>query len=504
MPDHIRPGWAVAFVIALGGLAALIYPHFSLNHDASWYLVATAMFLDGGELYVDVIEINPPLAFYLTVPPVAAARALGTDPTTTFYLYTIMLALAACAWSFRLLQGADLTSHERAWLLAAVAVALLALPAAEFGQREHLMLIFAMPFLLGLILRPALSRMPRMQQVVLALVGALGLLLKPYFLLIPASIGLMRIIQDRNLRAVTDPGMLALAGAGLSYILFVVLVHPAYFTFIVPVARDVYAAYGTGALAVLARPELIAMLLLFAATYRAPSNSVTAAVAGLFASACLGAAAAYLVQFKGWGYHILPLTALLLPSATWLWLRTSRARPAARRMALLAGAAALMLLGLQGLRGPYHSATTQAFAPFVKPQVRSVLVISTDVAAAFPFVNEVSARWASRYPAQWLIPGAQNRLGETNCTEEAFACRKTREILDINRRALVEDLIAFQPDLVFVDERPRKLFFRDASFNYIEFLSEDPDFSVFARCYRRVSLRAGYGVYARRCPVLPT
>jgi len=40
-----------------------------LHSDVSWYLVATERFVNGARLYQDVIEVNPPLAFYLMARP---------------------------------------------------------------------------------------------------------------------------------------------------------------------------------------------------------------------------------------------------------------------------------------------------------------------------------------------------------------------------------------------------------------------------------------------------
>ena len=72
-----------ANVLCLASLAllvvasALFYPQHDLSHDASWYLIATQKFFSGAELYSDIYEINPPLAFYLTIPSLYISNALG-------------------------------------------------------------------------------------------------------------------------------------------------------------------------------------------------------------------------------------------------------------------------------------------------------------------------------------------------------------------------------------------------------------------------------------------
>lgn len=498
IPATGRSHASLWLVIVAGLAAGLFYPQFSLNHDSSWYLVATAKFLDGARLYVDIVEINPPLAFYLTIPPVAAARVLGVHPTTAYFAYVCALSLGSCLWTWRLLATAALTEAERNILLLGVAVALFVLPVTDFGQREHLMLILALPFLLSLILRPAMRDMGWRVQIALALTASLGLLLKPHFLLIPASVAMARAWQDRSLRPLFEPGMLALAAAAILYGLFVVLVHPTYLGVIVPVARTVYAAYGTSVGQVLAKPELMAVLLGAFAALRG-LRFLAQPIAQLLASACIGAAAAYLIQFKGWSYHLLPLSAFVLTTAAWLWLQSARA--ISRDRFLVAGVAmlAILALGQQIGNGPYRSGMTKVFEPYIKAKGESILVLSADVSAAFPFVNEVSGQWASRFPAQWFIPGALNRLQSGICAEDAGKCAQEAEILEKARSSIVQDIERFRPDIIFVDERRDKLFFESRSFDYIQFLAQDPGFRVFEDCYRRVSTRAGHGVFVRSC-----
>lgn len=501
----LKPGSSLAsawFLVTVALLAAVIYPQFSLNHDASWYITATSMFLDGSRLYEDIIEINPPLAFYLTIPAITVSRALGSNPTTTYFVYVCALCLTSCLWTLKVLNAAALQRIERTTLLLFVTVALFVLPIAEFGQREHLMLAFALPFLLGLILRPATPQIGVSHQIALALFAALGLLLKPHFLVIPASIAIMRLWQERNLRSLLDPGLLALAGITITYVAFVVIVHPAYLVSIVPVARDVYAAYGASAEQVLLKPELFGLVLGIVAArrvVRAFSDPVTQ----LFASASVGAAAAYLLQFKGWNYHILPLSSFVLLSVAWLCVR--RWHVIRRDMIIVSSFTliALITLGQQIARGPYRSATTEAFKPFVKNNNEKILVLSTNVWAAFPFVNEVSGSWASRFPAQWFIPGAYNRAQSLNCAENSDDCVRMVEIMDYARNAIIEDLNKFKPDLVIVDERDNKSYFKSPNFDYIKFISKDPKIFNFYDCYAKIGDHEGYSVFARNCTNIP-
>ncbi|MCJ7420250.1 hypothetical protein [Sphingomicrobium astaxanthinifaciens] len=502
-PPSLLPGEriaGVALLLAASLAVVLVLPLYSLNHDASWYLVATAKFLDGAGLYSEILEINPPLAFYLTVVPVASARALGIDPTLSYFLHCAALGLLAGLWSLRIIARAGLAAGERRGLFLLVLAVLFVLPIAEFGQREHLTLLFAMPFVLAQMLRGE-GRAPGIgEQVALGLFGALGFLLKPHFLAIPAIMGLARLLRERDAAVARDPAYLALAAAAIGYLLFIWGMHPTYLDRIVPLGVAVYASYGMPMAGVLVRPELAAVALLASLLLRDRGCSRPGLPVLLGATA--GAGLAYLLQFKGWNYQVLPLAAFLLMSAGWWGVaaaRQGRREPLGLALVLMI---TLMTLGPQLWRGPYESATTARFAPFVDREGRAILVLSTNVSAAFPFVNEVGGGWASRYSAHWLIPGATDRLAQ-GCAGDGASCAEARAIAAFARDTIITDLERFEPHLVYVDERPRKAYFRDPGFDHFEFLSQDPRFAPIRACYRKVGDALGYGVYQRRCGARP-
>ena len=130
--------WLIALVVNLQRL-----PH----PDVSWYLVATDRFVDGGVLYRDIVEINPPLAFYLHVPPIIAARLTGWSPEAWFFGYVFVLIAGALAIIRHLLHSVSRLSmtHRGGMLLASFSV-LVILPWHVFGEREHFLLVSSLPY----------------------------------------------------------------------------------------------------------------------------------------------------------------------------------------------------------------------------------------------------------------------------------------------------------------------------------------------------------------------
>jgi len=484
------------FALAIIVLAALLaYPRFALTHDASWYLVATGMWLDGAQLYRDIVEINPPLSFYLTAPAVLLSRILPLTASQAYAAYCIVIGALSAAWIIRLLARSALAGAQRTILFAAVLATFFVLPIAEFGQREHLMLMLAMPYLLVLALGDQGPRCTPAERIAIALAAALGLMLKPYFLLVPAGIILARVARDRQWQRLFDLPNLVIGIALLSYVGLIVLVHPAYLNEIVPPARLVYAAYDGHPLALWLRPEIGAVLIAtwIALRHRSVLDPVLTALLG----GAAGALACYIIQNKGWDYHVLPLAALLLLVVAWIVPQRRAWRSKDRLLAVLLGAVVLLALGNQIARGPYRNPLANDLAAFVPEPGMRIAVLSADVAAGFPLVNRTSARWASRYPAHWLVPGAHIRLQRGDCAGQV--CRELAEVLDRARGNMVDDLIAYRPERVFIDENRRKLFFGGEPFDYLAFLRRNARFAAAWSCYARIGRRHGYAVWARKC-----
>ncbi|MEQ1892586.1 MAG: hypothetical protein ABL998_08605, partial [Planctomycetota bacterium] len=72
--------WLVVFaLLALLGVTRA-RELLTANHDIGWFLHAGEVWLDGGEIGVDVIDTNPPLVVWLSGGEVALARFLGVAP----------------------------------------------------------------------------------------------------------------------------------------------------------------------------------------------------------------------------------------------------------------------------------------------------------------------------------------------------------------------------------------------------------------------------------------
>ncbi len=93
-----------ALALACGGFLAsalLFHGSVPLPSDVSYFITADGRILDGAVPYVNIMETNPPLAFWISLPAVWMARILGLSPHIAFVGY-VCLAIAAALGLTRL------------------------------------------------------------------------------------------------------------------------------------------------------------------------------------------------------------------------------------------------------------------------------------------------------------------------------------------------------------------------------------------------------------------
>jgi hypothetical protein len=72
----------------------------------------------------------------------------------------------------------------------------------------------------------------------------------------------------------------------------------------------------------------------------------------------------------------------------------------------------------------------------------------------FPLVNEAHVQWASRFPSQWLLPGAVKQLVGSRHLDPAQRAA-IEEVARYQTEAVMEDLERWTPDLVVVSKQDR-------------------------------------------------
>lgn len=235
----VLPLMLAAFLAAAAMQLLYVLP----NHDSVWLLVAAERMLDGGTYERDFSELNPPLAILLHAPAFLVRAVSGMAPYAAFIALTLVYAgVSLVLLRTVVAKGFPAASGMHTWLPPIAALVLLLLPRYDFGQREHLMTIFVIPYLALHATKLPHNASFRGLTVAVSAWACLGLFLKPAFLLLPVLISLDRAIRLRSLRGFLSLDMITIGAMGLVYTALVLIRFPDYFTF-AQYALEFYGAY---------------------------------------------------------------------------------------------------------------------------------------------------------------------------------------------------------------------------------------------------------------------
>ena len=205
-----------------------------LTHDAAWQMWIARQIVHGADLYTDVLEINPPLWFWLATPISGLGEITSINSLHILLVVFLLVIMTSIYLSARLLP--NWSEPQRFIFFGAFLIAVL--PPGNFGQREHFSLITAIPYVLLIGQRHAGTDAPRKLAAIIGLFAAVGFALKPHFALVPVALELW--LRRPSVR----PELIAVAVCGTAYALCVVLLEPDYFTKSIPLTLRAYGALG--------------------------------------------------------------------------------------------------------------------------------------------------------------------------------------------------------------------------------------------------------------------
>src|SRR5260221_1328516 len=208
----------------------------------------------GATLYRDIVEVNPPLWFWMALPVDRLATLLHLPAESVlFVVFGLLVALSLAATDRLLTHWA---TAQRTMFLAYAALILTALPWVHVGQREQIVLIGAVPYAALAAARPDERPVSPLLAIAVGVGAALGFALKHYFLIVPAALELWLLASMGRRWRPFRPETLALAAVGVAYAA-ALLVERNYLTRMVPLVRLAYGQFGPRSIGFLFNPYLV-------------------------------------------------------------------------------------------------------------------------------------------------------------------------------------------------------------------------------------------------------
>lgn len=448
-----------------------------LAHDAGWFLVVAGRVLDGAVLYRDIIEVNPPLGMWAALPIALTSRATGLDIVAAFTASVFVLTAISLVLTHRVLIRAGLPYRT---LTTIACLALLFIPGRDFGQREHLLVILAMPWLFLRGVRLGGAAVSLRLSLVIGVLAALGFGMKVHALACPLAIEALFLVATRDPRRSLSPENLALILATVAHIAMVWVAAPLYFTEVIRLGVEAYLPYYHVPVAdVAARTLLAALMASIMLAFAGHCEFPIAQLSRVMAVALIGFAGAYAVQ-AGFQYQFLPATTVI---AICMGILLEANRKVVLRYTA-SGVVALHLASAIAGSFAYNGAFFEQAIAALRPDARTFFIASTNVSHGFPLALKRNLIWTSRFPTQWLAPYVAEHDPNGPISKMAL-------------RAVVGDLVLGEPDIVFIDRRSKQDYFSGAPLDYLAFWNTDPRFATLWAQYRMVAEVAGFEIWTR-------
>lgn len=502
--------WAAWLAVAaLAVILAAYAISFPLNHDVGWWLYIAEAMLGGEPLYTSLIEVNPPLFGYLSMLPVALAGTTGMPVELIVELLMLGLIGFVVVWASRLAACTSLEPLSVPLLAAALVVGFIGLPGIDFGQREHLMLVLTTPYVFLLWSRSLGHAVGTREALLTGAAAAAGFALKPHFVVMFLALELWFAYRAprRAMSSLIRPESIAIVGIGALYVLFVIALHPEYFSLVWEV-RELYGGFNPQSRTALIGNGYIVVLAVGASLLWGRSGPDTR----LAEFTLVFATAAFLImvlQAKGWSYHLYPILHSAGVGSVLVFWRDVRRRNWSLRPESLGSLAMLVLLGValasvtttridrhtfERDRREGELATRAAFFEDLRPGT-PVLMLSDRLEDGFPLVQRADVDWVSPFPSLWWIRAQYDRRPAENDGPLPVPQASTaleREYL----RLLVRRVRAHEPEYVLVDAS-QQAWFGDRPFPYLEYLELSHDSRGMLRDYRKREILDNFEVWQR-------
>jgi len=410
------PETVVGTLWALGAPFLLLLP---VNHDSAWLMWLARQMLHGIKLYSDLVEVNPPLWFWMAVPLQWISECMGVEPTRVLVgLFVVSIGLTL--WlSSSIIR--DWPTAQRVKFYVGLVLAVVALPLLPFTQREHFALVVTIPYVLlvGSEQRPSSGI-----AVIVGLLAALGFALKPFFVLVFLCLELWRWAGPK-IEAYTVVCVLAIYAAAIP------IFAPAYLSAMVPIAVEAYGYFGAMV------PERLAYGLV-PILLCAPLIGRSGAPAQALLVAALSFYLGVLAQNKGWGYHLIPTFGFLT-----LAVAITARRFAWREVLAVIGILIAIVPNLSVYRNDQPIARH-----ITAPRGSTVAILGFSSKVQWPLVENRGYIWPLRFMTLWTIPAihaGEPLLDRTrHDVFQDLACNPPRQlVVEADAVPLFSDLLGY-------------------------------------------------------------
>lgn len=513
-------------LLAIFILSIWIQSHIFLCWDIDWLIHAANRLLAGGNYYRDFFEVNSPMAIFIHIPAVLASKYYHISFATSFRIDVFISIIICLALSYYLLKILLINDPLLVkWLIICLGFVLLLYPFSQFGQREHVLIILALPYILLVGIRCKNIPIHTTLTLLISVLAAIAINIKPYFLILWLTLECYLICYQKTWRTLIRSENLIIVTVSCIYLGLIIIFTPEYITKVLPIiSKMYYVAYQNPWKAVILNYAVIfygICSIYYLLARKTSSNPLFLDLCQLSASAFF---IIYLWQHVAWHYHSLPFVTMcclmaivliydyltkpsFLPANTyWTEILDRMIHIMVIVVLFIALPCNVFFIGTLQSLSLYNDSYNQKIINFIIEHSNNqpVYFFSNNM-DAYIVVDKSHTICGSRFACLWMINGIYNAEKHPLTTQQHTLLLAQENFL---RNAVVEDLNHYHPALLFFVLNDRDLVnyqntrnnwpkLKTAPINYWKFFNSDSRFNDIMKHYTNFGTVGNYQVYKR-------
>lgn len=477
---------SVIFLLLIAGI--VIQSQIYMSHDVAWHIMILKRLLQGGSYTHDFMDISPPAIMYSKLPIIWLMDTMNWSMPVALRCYLFLLSIVSlylCHLIFNHLYAQR--DFFKNVVLITLSFCFFCLPLFELGQRDSMVLILIMPWIMAYACALSSVTLSPSLRVIIALCAGLGFIIHIVYLFIYVGLELYLIFKKYPVRYLENSIILLVISC---YLLCVIILNPDYISLIIPLVSWVYLGmYNNDWITMLCSlPSLGAFMVLglFFAVKKSPQHQ---SLLNLLFVMQLLFLIPYLLTGKLWYYHILPpltFTFILLGALVF-------------EAKLLHQTLMIWVLSAVSILPIGQYTTTAEFAlensspasqltqliDFVKQHgAGSSIYVFSDKMWPQVLIPYAHVTIASRMAPTWLALGLVAKEQSLSGADKL----KFAQIKQLQFRVMDDDLLKYKPTLILVAKSP---------IDFINFFKQDPEFRVIWSHYLYAGELNNHEIYFR-------
>jgi len=517
---------ASILLILLAGI--YIQSQLYLSWDVSWHLLITQRFLNGGNYVTAFMDINPPIILYTLIPSIMLSNISGIHSAIALRIVVFTMGILSLFTCYYQIKKCFVKKEHyiTAFILVAIAFCFFILPAHEFGQREHLFLIFTLPYFFRVAALSEEKSSSLLESVWIGLLAGIGFLINIEFMLLFSLIEIYLMIKRKSLFMILRTDSILVLLLLSLYIASVFILTPNYIHIILPLVAFLYQnAFNYSWYDLFTNTASfcwLAAAIFFPFHIKRSKHKPLSII--LFISITI-----FILQFlltrKTWYYHMLPTIAFSMLLLTLYLINDMFEFRYAKNIHIngeidshgelykskqliitMLVFASLILLPINTMFIFTRAALIYSNKPnneinqlirYTKKQAlgKNIFVFSLTVPPAPTLVEYADVSLDSRFAGFWMLPGIVNLSKEKLNKKDQAKLKAAKKLLF---QLVSEDFTQNKPNYVFVDVNKYKTYFDDKPFDYIQYFSQDPRFKKAWKNYKYLGRIGFMSIYKNR------